>query len=129
MARDWVSVKQRIRGWLARSGYAIVDVSRLDFEPEFVEIYGRCSPYTMTTIERMYALYQATRYVVENRVPGDVVECGVWRGGSSMLAAMTLQRLGDRERGLHLLDTFQGMTRPTEHDGQEALTEWARLQD
>ena len=59
-----------------------VDVSRLDFEPEFVEIYGRCSPYTMTTIERMYALYQATRYVVENRVPGDVVECGVWRGGS-----------------------------------------------
>jgi hypothetical protein len=129
MARDWVSLKQRIRGWLARSGYAIVDVSRLDFEPDFVGIYQRCSPYTMTTIERMYALYQGTRYVVENQVPGDIVECGVWRGGSAMLAAMTLERLGDRERRLHLFDTYEGMTRPTEQDGEEAITEWARFQE
>jgi O-methyltransferase len=129
MARDWISAKQLTRHWLARLGFGIVSLDKSDFDPEFLEIYRRCSPFTMTSIERMYALYQATRYVVEHEVPGDVVECGVWRGGSSMLAAMTLDRAGDRQRALHLFDTFEGMTRPTQEDGGEAFAEWSRLQD
>jgi hypothetical protein len=64
----------------------------------------------------MYGLYQATRHVVANRVPGDIVECGVWRGGSAMLAALTLLQLGDSERILHLYDTFSGMSEPGDHD-------------
>jgi hypothetical protein len=129
MARDWISPKQQVRHLLARLGWGVVSLDKSDFDPEFLEIYRRCSPFTMTSIERMYALYQATRYVVEREVPGDVVECGVWRGGSSMLAAMTLARAGDEQRALHLFDTFEGMTRPTEEDGGEAFAEWSRLQD
>ena len=64
----------------------------------------------------MYALYQATRYIVGARVPGAIVECGVWRGGSSMLAAMTLARCGDTSRALWLYDTYEGMSEPSEHD-------------
>jgi hypothetical protein len=80
----------------------------------------------MTSIERMYALYQATQYVLAREVPGAIVECGVWRGGSSMLAALTLERLGARDRELWLYDTFEGMAEPTREDGAEAYAEWAR---
>jgi hypothetical protein len=70
----------------------------------------------MTSIERMYALFQAVRHIHAAGVPGDVVECGVWRGGSSMLAALTLESLGDRGRRLWLYDTFEGMSEPTAAD-------------
>jgi hypothetical protein len=98
--RDPIRARQLLRQLLARRGYAVANLSQLDLEPDFVEIYGRCAAYTMTTIERMYALYKAIEYVVENDIPGDIVECGVWRGGSSMLAAITLERL---EASSHLV--------------------------
>ena len=90
-----------------------------DLEPEFLELYELCREQTMTTIERMYALYAATRYVVDNKVPGDFVECGVWRGGSVTMIALTLLRLGCTDRTLWLYDTFDGMTPPSDDDVQE----------
>lgn len=72
--------------------------------------------YTMTSDQRVAALCDAVRYVVTNRIPGDIVECGVWKGGSMMAVARTLLELGDRARELHLFDTFAGMTAPTGED-------------
>jgi O-methyltransferase len=89
-----------------------------DLEPEFLELYEACREHTMTSIERMYALYNATRYLLDNDLPGDMVECGVWRGGSVMLMALTLLRGGDTSRDLWLYDTFDGMTRPGPEDVQ-----------
>lgn len=89
-----------------------------DLEPEFLELYELCREQTMTSIERMYALYTATRYVIDNDIAGDFVECGVWRGGSVMLIAHTLLRLGVRDRTLWLYDTFTGMTPPSADDVQ-----------
>jgi len=72
--------------------------------------------YTMTSDQRVAALCDAVRYVVTNRISGDIVECGVWKGGSMMAVARTLLELGDRARELHLFDTFEGMTAPTGED-------------
>jgi O-methyltransferase len=120
------AVKDVIGNAVGRRGYAILNrrAAQPDMEAGFSELYDRCRPFTMTPVERMYALYEATRYVVARGVPGDVVECGVWKGGSAMLAALTLDRLEHRERTLHLFDTFAGMTEPTDADGQAALREW-----
>jgi O-methyltransferase len=98
----------------------------VDLEPEeeFLEIANRCRPYTMTTYERMFALYGAVRHVHRQGIEGAFVECGVWRGGSSMLAALTLDALGDHDRPLYLYDTFAGMTEPTPEDGAVARTRW-----
>jgi hypothetical protein len=85
-------------------------------EAEFAQAYERCRAYTMTSPERMYALWSAVRYVSRARVAGDWVECGVWKGGSSMLAALALQAAGDVSRTLWLYDTFTGMTEPTDRD-------------
>ena len=45
--------------------------------------------------ERLYAHFLAVRHVVEHNIEGDIVECGVWRGGTSMLGALTLLGLND----------------------------------
>jgi hypothetical protein len=90
-----------------------------DLEPEFLEIHAACAGLTMTSIERMYALYKATRYVIDAGVPGDLVECGVWRGGSVMLMAATLLRYGTSDRVIWLYDTFDGMTPSSVDDVQE----------
>lgn len=84
----------------------------------------------MTSVARMYALHQATRYVVANDIPGAIVECGVWRGGSVMMSAMTLHQLGVSEREIYLFDTFDGPPPPSERDvtfrGVHAMAQWAR---
>ncbi len=86
-----------------------------DFDRTTVELVRRVQPYTMTSPERIGALQNAVRYVVASNIPGDIVECGVWKGGSMMAVALTLQALG-AQRHLHLFDTFEGMTVPTAVD-------------
>ena len=87
-----------------------------DFDEADKDLYRQVGPYTMTTPPRVYALVRAVEYVVARGVPGAIVECGVWRGGSMMAAALTLLRLGDQERELYLYDTFAGMPPPSEAD-------------
>lgn len=95
-----------------------------DFEPEDVDTWRAVAPYTMTSPERVYGLRAAVRYIVENGIAGDVVECGVWKGGSMMAVARTLLQLRDASRHLYLFDTFEGMPAPTtadvDHTGESA---------
>jgi len=87
----------------------------LQQEAAYADLIARVTPFTMTSWERMAALVDATRYVVDLQIPGAIVECGVWRGGSMMLVALTLMEKGDL-RDLYLFDTFAGMTTPTAVD-------------
>ena len=73
-------------------------------------------PFTMTSAERLWSLLNAVRYVVDEGVPGDFVECGVWRGGSVMAMVEALQGVGVADRRIWLYDTFAGMTDPTAED-------------
>jgi O-methyltransferase len=73
-------------------------------------------PFTMTSSQRIISLCNAVEHVVRHNIPGDFVECGVWRGGSMMAAALALQHLGDTNRDLFLFDTFEGMTPPSDAD-------------
>jgi hypothetical protein len=87
-----------------------------DFDDELATIIRAVAPFTMTSVDKLHALITATRDVVRYQIPGDVVECGVWRGGSMHAVARTLAACGDLGRELYLYDTFEGMTEPTEQD-------------
>ncbi|MET8150948.1 TylF/MycF/NovP-related O-methyltransferase [Actinoplanes sp. NPDC049668] len=87
-----------------------------DYDEMARPIMAAARPYSMTRREKQYALYLATRYVVKHDIPGAIVECGVWRGGSMHVVARTLAAIGDTSRDLYLFDTFEGMTPPTEKD-------------
>ena len=82
---------------------------------DFEEIYNLCKSYTITSYERMKCLYDAVALVNEKNIEGDFVECGVFKGGSVMNMAYT--QLNYKElRHIHLYDTFEGMTKPTNID-------------
>jgi hypothetical protein len=87
-----------------------------DYDDEAKDIIRAVRPWTMTGPDKMYALIQAVRYVARHRIPGDVVECGVWRGGSMQAVARTLIAAGETSRDLHLFDTYEGMPPPTDRD-------------
>jgi O-methyltransferase len=80
-----------------------------DLEPGFLEAYKKAQDHTLTSFRAMHAMYHAASYVVKAGLPGDYVECGVWKGGSSMIAALAFLRLGDKLRHLYLYDTYEGM--------------------
>ncbi|MFM9021507.1 MAG: TylF/MycF/NovP-related O-methyltransferase [Sediminibacterium sp.] len=87
-----------------------------DFDSFHIDIIEQVRPFTMTSPERLYGLIEAVRYLESNEVVGNFVECGVWKGGSMMAVALTLQKLGKTNRHLYLYDTYEGMTAPTAAD-------------
>ncbi len=92
-----------------------------DFDDATLTLLRRVLPYTMTSPARIFAVCAAVRYVETNNIPGAFVECGVWKGGSSMAAALTFQT----PRPMVLFDTFEGMSVPTEHDRRAGSGELA----
>ncbi len=93
---------------------AVLRVCYPDFDEATLTLLRRVLPYTMTSPARIFAVCSAIRYAEANNIPGAFVECGVWKGGSSMAAALTFKT----PRSLYLFDTFEGMSVPTQHDRQ-----------
>ena len=122
-------------GWLARAQHFVPPPLPADYEEATVETIRRVRRHTMTSPARLNALIDGVTHVSANRVPGAIVECGVWKGGSMMAVALTLARLGDTERELVLFDTFAGMTEPTPedanspYDGYSLHRMWRRRQN
>lgn len=121
---------------LIRIGYNLVKINELPgdiIEEDFLKYYEKDKQFTMTSLFRMYALYHATKYVIENNIEGDIVECGVYKGGSSMLSADMLVEQNSFDKKLYLFDTYEGMCKPTDKDiyhgfQQKALKDWERRQ-
>jgi len=70
---------------------------------------------SMVSKEGLFATMMSCKYVIANNIDGDFVECGVWRGGNSIIAAWMF-KLYNSQRKVYLYDTFDGMTEPTEFD-------------
>lgn len=97
-------------------GYEITKEIPTDFSDQDIQIINSVRPYTMTSTELIFSLIESVRYVIKNNIPGDIVECGVWRGGSMMATAKTLLQLKNQQKELYLFDTFEGMTKPEKID-------------
>lgn len=106
--------QEAIRKAADKRGYSIIN--NYSIVEEYPEIYKKCLPFTMTSKERIYALRKAVEYIVNLKLAGDFVECGVWKGGSAMVMAYTLLELGDDSRKIFLYDTFEGMSSPSKED-------------
>jgi hypothetical protein len=87
-----------------------------DVDRRTQDIIATAMPYTMTSPERVLAAISAARYIAAASLPGALIECGVWRGGSVMAILLALLDAGETTRDVYLFDTFEGMTRPTDAD-------------
>jgi O-methyltransferase len=74
---------------------------------------------TMIGLLRLQNLEDCVIEVLEQGVPGDLVETGVWRGGACIFMRGILAAFGDRERVVWAADSFQGLPRPDERYPQE----------
>jgi O-methyltransferase len=68
-------------------------------------------PYTKCAYERLFVTASQLERIDKEGIDGDVVECGVWRGGIVILA-----RLLSPHRKVWLYDTFNGMAGRSKHD-------------
>ena len=94
-------------------------ISELDplIEDDFKKIYkkieknfGKADPVPAFTV------FKSLKYIIDNKIHGDLVECGVYKG--RMIATMieTLSFYGVKDKKIYLYDTFEGMTNNTEFD-------------
>ena len=111
-----------------RLGFEIASHRELGIPPRDARIIQAVTPYTLTNPKRLMALLDSVTYIVDAGLEGAVVECGVWKGGSMMCAAMALHELQDENRDFYLFDTFEFDVTyaPDSADGQRAATAFAR---
>ncbi len=72
--------------------------------------------YTMVTNKNLVNLYHLAQLVCRSDLEGDIVECGVWNGGSAALMGKACHELGGPRR-IWLFDSFSGLPTPTLRDG------------
>jgi O-methyltransferase len=86
---------------------------------------------TMLGRRRLDNVRHCVEDVLQRGVAGDLIEAGVWRGGSTILMRGILAAHGDRERRVVVADSFQGLPPPDVErypdDGGFTLHEEAEL--
>jgi O-methyltransferase len=95
---------------------------------ELGPLLEKVRPFTMVPVESLTDLAQLVGTALTFNIPGDFVECGVWRGGASFLMADLLRQAGVKGRKVWLFDSFEGLPPPAELDGEAALA-YARNKD
>lgn len=103
-ARDQVADRRRrrIRGWTRRLARTEREFG-LDW-PEHAE--------TMVGLRRLDNVQACVTDVLRRGVPGDLLEAGVWRGGTTILMRAVLAAHDDDERRVWVADSFQGLPKP-----------------
>ncbi|WP_188221564.1 TylF/MycF/NovP-related O-methyltransferase [Flavobacterium pokkalii] len=113
-------VRKCIVKFLAKSGNEGKNKNVMSSIKDFTiferEVVGKVQENTMTSPERIVSLIHAVKYIDVNNIEGDIVECGVWRGGSIGTCILALNKINRRDKKIWLFDTFEGMNKPTEVD-------------
>jgi len=105
-----------IRPFIRRFGIDIVGFNDRVNSAKHIEIRDKIMPFTVTSTERVNGLLDAVKYIIANGIEGSFVECGVFKGGSTMAMAYMLNELNIKDRDIYLYDTYSGMTEPRELD-------------
>lgn len=115
------AMKQLVRNALKAVGYRIIrDEQPLahlipEIDPFQQHVIETCSKYSMTGPIRLWTFLRAIENVATQGLVGDIVECGVWRGGNLILAGLLRERL-NLTAEIWGYDTFEGMSAPTVRD-------------
>ena len=84
------------------------------FEEWFQDIYSKIKDHTVVTEDRCYMIHELCIYC--SHYDGDFAECGVYKGGTAYLIALTLSAICIQKKELHLFDTFHGMPAIADND-------------
>lgn len=68
--------------------------------------------HTLLGFDRLDNLQHCVETVVREKVPGDFIETGAWRGGACILMRGALKALGVENRTIWVADSFEGLPKP-----------------
>ena len=105
----------RYKAW-RRDSYRRRALRQRGSDIDKVEMVYQCLEYSLVGWQGMEATYDCTKRVIDEKVTGDFVECGVAQGGSALLIALVNQKFGDGTRRLWLFDSYEGLPDPTHED-------------
>lgn len=99
-----------------------------EHDAEIKAAAGKVVGYTLVSWGRLASLWHQVAYLDRAGIPGALVECGVYRGGSSaMMALAHLAGVKPPVRPLHLFDSFEGVPEPSGIDGDLAHRDFSRI--
>ncbi len=98
-----------VQGALDRFGLSLVRERRAEAEGDPGWSSGA---ETMIGAARLDSLQRCIEQVLQDEVPGDLIETGVWRGGSTIFMRAVLKAYGVEDRTVWAADSFQGLPRP-----------------
>ena len=99
--------------WLANQDLQIVRAAKFDQRAREEGLDWPEEGETMIGLKRLQNLQDCITGVVQQNVPGDLIETGVWRGGAAIFMRAVLKALGDTERTVWLADSFEGLPPPS----------------
>ena len=92
-----------------------------EIDDENKKLINFIDEYSLTPLVRRWTLIKSIHYINKNKIEGDIVECGIWRGGNLFLAKKIQEKYyNDIKRRLYGYDTFEGMPQPSVYDGLKA---------
>jgi O-methyltransferase len=97
---------------LVRRGFQLVRPVPFDEEKRNLGLDWPTAAETMIGMQRLTNLQHCVETVLTEDIPGDLIECGVWRGGACILMRAVLAAYGDQERCVWVADSFAGLPKP-----------------
>jgi hypothetical protein len=86
--------------------------NELSYVEEFIQHYIQGTAVTMLPMARLDNLQDCIASVVADKIPGDFIETGVWRGGASIFMRAMLKAMGVSDRVVWVADSFEGLPEP-----------------
>ena len=99
--------------YLKKKDYHIVKEIPVNLEDRLVG-KGSWPKYaeTMCGLARLNNLQQCVENTIKNGITGDLIETGVWRGGSTILMRAILKSYGIKDKLIWVADSFEGLPAP-----------------
>jgi O-methyltransferase len=86
--------------------------NKFDRGPRPPGLLGPMVAHTMVGVDRLQSLRQLTQQALDEKVPGDFIETGVWRGGCCILMRGILAANEVHDRAVYVADSFAGVPLP-----------------
>jgi len=101
---------EHVNSWYLRQENFISEMTEKE-----TEIVKKIQPFTMCKTANHWAIIQSLKHIKKNNIKGDLVECGVYKGGNIILYKKIIDQISIKKK-IFAYDTFEGMAKPGEHD-------------
>ena len=117
MKKIILKTKKLINTSLSKFGYTVIKKKPtiVEISNEERNIIDLCRNFSMTPDIRMWGLINSLKKILYQNIEGDIVECGIWKGGNIILIKKLLDKYNSK-KNIYCFDTFEGMNDTTEID-------------